>query len=300
MEMELTVPLALEKKELGALDLHSFLNVVNVLSIDLLFLQDAFGDALEPALAGAQQLSDAIRDGVEIRQALTALVAYRELFFATLEQALAGSPAATDAEVVSQVENLRSIWRVIDIRYAEMKARVDAPGQWRDFSARQLTEEFEKYLGVVEQNSHGRYHIVTNISRKETSDYIVHLHFSGLEGDTITMPPILMDVFRDLLSNARKYTNPGGRIEAGLSCDPDKLRLVIKDNGRGIPEDQLAQVVEFGFRARNVEPNETKGGGFGLTKAYWVTRQFHGRMWIASTLGEGTTITIWLPHQVDA
>ncbi len=296
MEIELTAPLALDGKELATLDLHSFLNVINVLATDLLFLQDILGDVLEPALTGAYQLADAIRDGVEMSTALTVLGTYRELFFATLEKALAQSPSATETEVVSQVENIRSIWRIIDIRYAEMKARVEAPAEWRNFSAQQLTQEFENFLGAVEKNSRGRYHIVSNIARKEPSDYVVYLDFSGFEGDTIVMPPVLKDVFRDLLANARKYTDPGGTIEAGISGHLDTLRLVIKDNGRGIPEDQLANVAEFGFRARNVDPGETKGGGFGLTKAYWVARQFGGRMWIASKLGEGTTITIKIPR----
>lgn len=301
MELELTIGLALDPKELAILDLHSFLNVVNVLATDLLFLSDVLGDVLEPALSGAYQLADSLRDGVDTGQALAVLTEYRELFFATLEKALAESPAASNPDVVGQVENLRSIWRIIDVRHAEMKARVETPAQWRNFSARELQQEFENFLGAVEKNSHGRYHIVSNIARKEPSDYVVYLDFSGLEGDTIVMPPVLKDVFRDLLANARKYTNPGGTIEAGISCDRDGLRLVIKDDGRGIPEDQLTQVVEFGFRARNVDPGETKGGGFGLTKAYWVTRQFRGRMWIASKLEEGTTITIKIPHpNVDA
>jgi signal transduction histidine kinase len=224
MEIELTVPLELDEKELATLDLHSFLNVVNVLATDLLFLQDRLGDALEPALTGAYQLADAMRDGVDMRQALAILDAYRELFFATLEKALSQSPVATDSEVVSQVENLRSIWQIIDIRYAEMKARVEVPAEWRSFSARQLTQEFQNFLGAVEKNSHGRYHIVSNIARKEPSDYVVYLDFSGFEGDTIVMPPVIKDVFRDLLANARKYTDPGGTIEAGISCNQDMLR----------------------------------------------------------------------------
>ena len=45
-----------------------------------------------------------------------------------------------------------------------------------------------------------------------------------------------------------------------------------------------------------MEDKATMGGGFGLTKAYLVTRQFGGRMWIASRPGAGTRITLSIPR----
>jgi signal transduction histidine kinase len=38
------------------------------------------------------------------------------------------------------------------------------------------------------------------------------------------------------------------------------------------------------------------GGGFGLTKAFFVTKQFGGRFWIASRLGYGTQVRLWIPR----
>jgi len=55
-------------------------------------------------------------------------------------------------------------------------------------------------------------------------------------------------------------------------------------------------VVAFGKRASNVDDQATMGGGFGLTKAYLVSRQFGGRMWIDSRPGAGTRITISIPR----
>ena len=75
---------------------------------------------------------------------------------------------------------------------------------------------------------------------------------------------------------------------------------MVKDNGRGIPEDQLQQVVEFGFRGRNVAAHETKGAGFGLTKAYWVARHYKGKMWIESAEQAGTTITLEIPRSTES
>ncbi|MFP4244276.1 MAG: sensor histidine kinase, partial [Ectothiorhodospira sp.] len=113
-------------------------------------------------------------------------------------------------------------------------------------------------------------------------------------------PAVFQDVIRDLLANARKYTPPGGRILAGLKDTGSELRFVVEDSGMGIPEHQIQQVVDFGFRADNVRDRRTQGGGFGLTKAYWVTRRCGGRMWIDSALGLGTRIRIQLPRSKAA
>lgn len=124
---------------------------------------------------------------------------------------------------------------------------------------------------------------------------MVHLTFESVEGGKIRMPALFQDVIRDLIANARKCTPPGGTIEAGLAQTRDSLILVVSDTGRGIPENEVEKVVIFGFRSQNVSDIVTRGGGFGLTKAFWVAKQFGGRMWIRSEVGVGTRIKIVLP-----
>jgi signal transduction histidine kinase len=121
-----------------------------------------------------------------------------------------------------------------------------------------------------------------------------------VQKDTIYMPPEIQDVMRDLIANARKYTDTGGRIDASLSQTETELELVIEDNGRGIPEDQIESTIDYGFRGTNVDDKKSYGGGFGLTKAYYITKRYGGRMWIESALEVGTKITIRIPlPQVD-
>ena len=114
------------------------------------------------------------------------------------------------------------------------------------------------------------------------------------------MPPVFQDVMRDLLANARKYTPPGGVITAGLSDNGEGIRFVVKDTGMGIPESEIMKVVEFGYRATNAA-RPTRGGGFGLTKAFYITKTFGGRMWIESPVenGSGTRIEILIPRPAD-
>ena len=103
-------------------------------------------------------------------------------------------------------------------------------------------------------------------------------------------------MFRDLIANARKYTPPGGIINAGLRDDGKQITLVVEDNGMGIPTDEIEKVVDFGYRATNARDRRTCGDGFGMTKAYATVRRFNGRFWIKSSVGAGTKITIRIPR----
>ncbi|MFW5710677.1 MAG: ATP-binding protein [Spirochaetota bacterium] len=113
------------------------------------------------------------------------------------------------------------------------------------------------------------------------------------------MPLLVKDVFRDLVANARKYTDPGGNILAGVFQDAEHLRMLVEDNGRGIPEESIESVVDFGIRAGNAISKTSYGGGFGLTKAYYITKNFGGRMWIESEINYYTRIKVVIPNQTS-
>ncbi len=110
------------------------------------------------------------------------------------------------------------------------------------------------------------------------------------------MPPVFQDVMRDPMAKARKYTDPGGRISAGLLDDGKNLLLCVEDTGIGIPPADIEKVVELGFRASNVGGKTTMVGGFVLTMAHVVTKQLNGRMWIDSEEGQYTRVTISIPR----
>ena len=78
----------------------------------------------------------------------------------------------------------------------------------------------------------------------------------------------------------------------------ETLKFGVQDTGRGIPSNELQTVVHYGKRGSNVGQVRTLGGGFGLTKAFLVTKQFGGRFWIRSEVGIGTRIRIEIPRPV--
>jgi signal transduction histidine kinase len=299
MKVEITGLLDLTREQAALIDMHSVVNIINVLINELDYLQEVLPDAkpLQRAADEVQQIHHRLRSSDDIETELGNLLKSEghvmELVRAVLE---AHPKEAGNPDVEDSVSNLKSVFAILDTRARELLERVLAPEKWTDHDVEQLTANFTDVLAAIEKNSKGRYRIVHNIAEQEQQDYIVNFGIDSVDGTSIHMPPVLQDVMRDLIANARKYTEPGGEITAGLMDNGKELRFVVEDTGRGIPSDEIQQVVEFGKRGSNVDDKATMGGGFGLTKAYLVTRQFGGRLSIDSRPGVGTRITISIPR----
>jgi signal transduction histidine kinase len=299
VEVEITDLPKLTREQAALVDMHSVVNIMNVLLNELEYLQEVVqeGEQLQPALDAVQQIHVRLRSSDDLGAELGELLSCEGRVMKVVQAALEAPPdVRDDPDVRDSVSNLRSVFAILETRARELMDRFQAPGKWTDHDVEQLTANFTNVLAAIEKNSKGRYRIVSNIAQQEKQDYVVHFGIESVDGGMIHMPPVLQDVMRDLIANARKYTEPGGEISAGLVDDGKELRFVVEDTGRGIPRDEIDQVVAFGKRGSNVDDKATMGGGFGLTKAYLVTRQFGGRMWIDSGPDAGTRITIRIPR----
>jgi len=299
MEVEITDLEELTREQASMVDMHSVVNIVNVLLNELEYLQEVLREEqqIQPAVDAVQQIHVRLRSSDDLGAELGDLLSCEDRVMAVVHGLLEARPdAGEDPEVMDSVGNLRSVFAILDTRARELLERVHAPEKWTDHDVEQLTANFTRVLAAIEKNSKGRYRIVSNIAEQEGQDYMVHFGIESVDGGIINMPPALQDVMRDLIANARKYTEPGGEINAGLVDNGKELRFVVEDTGLGIPPDEVQHVVQFGKRGSNVDDKATMGGGFGLTKAYLVTREFGGRMWIASRPGAGTRITISIPR----
>jgi signal transduction histidine kinase len=297
--MEIQRELSFTVEEESLLDMHSVLNVMNVIILELLTISEHTGapPALDRLADRTVQAADHLRDPAEAH----AIVGHIEEFIADVERTVgeAITPAGSEdrPEIAESRDNLRSIFAILRVRAREILARQSDPDGWVVHDISQLRDNFTSVFQAIERNSHGGYRIVNNVAEHENGNYLVNFEITSTASGTIRMPAIFQDVMRDLIANARKYTAPGGRIDAGLYNSGRELRFIVQDTGVGIPEDELAKVTEFGIRGTNVLNRETRGGGFGLTKAYYVTRKFDGRMWIDSSTAPpaGTRIEIRLP-----
>ena len=296
MRLELTGNLSLTEEQQSLLTMHSVLNVMNTVMMELLNLSDIIGS--HPALEQAQdvviRVADDLRDSERAADHLTAAdTLAREL---TSSKTLSSHPGAAQREDVKQsLAGLDQIFRVLRVRAQELVDRATDPEMWVEYDIEALKRNFLEVFAAIEQNSHGGYRIVFNLATHEEGDYFVDLEMSSFRGNVIRIPAVLPDVMRDLIANARKYTAPGGRIMAGLDENTDRLRFVVEDTGRGIPAEELCHRLRS-----NVMTAPPAAGGSGLryrgrtappaagaTKAFHATRRLGGHMWIESEPGGG-------------
>ena len=297
-EIELASAPVLTLEQEIIVDLHSVINLIGVLHGCLELLQAEMVEGLENAKLRVYQLSQDIKSAAAQGRPFQLESTFPTFLAAEIECALQANPAIAESEDVIELrETIATVLEVFNVRLGELQARLSHPRAWVRFSTAQLAASIQQVLAAIEQNSRGRYRIVKNIAEQTPRDYQVDLDIASTSGDEFFMPPVLQDVLRDLIANARKYTPPGGRISAGLHSSEDGVRLVVEDNGVGIPRDELQKVVDFGYRASNVLEKRTMGGGFGLTKALWVAKNFGGRMWVRSRLWVGTRVTLFIPSQ---
>ena len=297
--VEITCNLKLDEKKLAQVELHSFQNVMTVAVGELQFLGKVLEDkeALPKSRAICSEFLKAISDLSKAKALAASWKDFQDQIFVEIESALTACNIKEEHKFLVQESktNLERILSVIGVRVTEFMNRIDSPEKWKRFTTDEVISRLKQVLVTIAENSKGRYGIVFDSAQKGNWDYLVLIDVAGPEDGVINLPPILLDTLRDLTANARKYTEPGGDIESTLKENAGEVILTVSDNGRGIPENEIEKVVQFGVRGSNTKPSETKGGGYGLTKAAYVCQKFGGRMWIESELGIGTRVELNVP-----
>jgi signal transduction histidine kinase len=105
----------------------------------------------------------------------------------------------------------------------------------------------------------------------------------------------LSRVMDNLVTNALKFTNEGGRVSVVIEEDGRNIAIKIADNGIGIPDALQSNVFRpFSSSGRPGTAGE-KSTGIGLSIAAGIVEQHHGKLWFESEEGEGTTFYLRLP-----
>ena len=105
----------------------------------------------------------------------------------------------------------------------------------------------------------------------------------------------MQQVLHNLLENAIRYTNPGGKIRVSLASSPAEVRIDVSDSGIGIPEANLPFVFERFFRSDRARRAYPGGSGLGLSIVKWIIGAHKGRVEVKSRVGEGSTFSVVLP-----
>lgn len=108
-------------------------------------------------------------------------------------------------------------------------------------------------------------------------------------------PDKLQQVLVNLLTNACRYTPPGGTVTVTASRAADEIRFSVRDTGIGIPAGDLPHIFERFYRVDKSRSSAGGGAGIGLAVAKGVIEQSGGSIHVESVFGEGTTMMFTLP-----
>jgi two-component system phosphate regulon sensor histidine kinase PhoR len=99
----------------------------------------------------------------------------------------------------------------------------------------------------------------------------------------------LHSAFSNLVSNAVRYTPPGGTIRIAFEPEGAGARLAVIDTGQGIPPQHLPRITERFYRVSTSRSRETGGTGLGLSIVKHVLNLHHAHLSIESEVGRGST-----------
>lgn len=129
-------------------------------------------------------------------------------------------------------------------------------------------------------------------------------HSKDIEIDLFAEPTIycgdeakVKQILSILLENALKYTPPGSHITVQLHQLEHTVRFDVTDTGTGIAPEHLVKIFDRFYQVDTSRGQEGGGTGLGLAIAKCLTECLHGRLTAASTPGEGSTFSVYLPFK---
>lgn len=274
------------------LDLHSFINLLNVigsvaslaggrqptaaLQTLIVTVERATGDFLSSDGASVEELL--VRS--ELRNTLAGLIH---------EWAAKGGRHAEWSTLLTEILTL------FDRRLQEYRENKDQPTRRKVVGPDEIRDPLLEFFQLMARYSGGRFEVTDSEPEHRAGTHFVRFDLEPGPGGVFELPQLALDSIYDFAANARKYSPLGGKIDVYARRTPKGVVLGVRDEGVGIPEEELRRVVRFGYRARNAGAITTMGGGFGLTKALSVAVRHRGSLTIASILGMGTVVEMLVP-----
>jgi signal transduction histidine kinase len=164
--------------------------------------------------------------------------------------------------------------------------------------AQRMPVEFDALVRECMDLARARHHLqATDLEYRESlSPYSKNGAGACVLGD----PEELRTAVSNLLDNAVKYSPDGVRISVELAAaEEDRLVLRVRDQGVGIPEQELKRIFKRFYRVTQRSLSQVKGTGLGLFIVRSIARKHGGRVFAQSDgAGKGTTVTFELPRRV--
>jgi signal transduction histidine kinase len=153
----------------------------------------------------------------------------------------------------------------------------------------ELEAESRNFIPIVSQG------VLLNRNLAEAKH--IRLDFNG----DATLPKMMVDapkieqVMNNLISNAIKYSHPHTKVEIRVHQQESEVVIAVKDEGQGIPTAELNKLFQP-FSKTSVKGTENEvGTGLGLLICRQIVEAHHGRIWVESEVGKGSTFYVALP-----
>lgn len=127
--------------------------------------------------------------------------------------------------------------------------------------------------------------------KKQTLKLQSEISFARIYADTLQ----IKQAIRNLIGNAIKYTPEGGQIFVTAKLVGDYVEIQVRDNGYGIPPQDLPHIFDRFYRVRTNQTMEIEGNGLGLAIVKSIVEQHQGNVRVQSKVNEGTIFTVNLP-----
>ena len=219
----------------------------------------------------------------ELRTPLTSVKSYLE----ALDEGALYDPVAPDFIKVSLDETNRMMRMVIDLLHLSRidNATTQLDVELINFTAF-ITFILNRFDKMRSQDEEKKYELVR--------DYPINSVWIEIDTDKMTQ------VIDNILNNAIKYSPDGGKITVSMKTTDDQMILSIKDQGLGIPKQDLPKIFDRFYRVDRARSRAQGGTGLGLAIAKEIIKQHNGFIWAKSEYGKGSTFTIVLPYDKDA
>jgi two-component system, OmpR family, phosphate regulon sensor histidine kinase PhoR len=106
---------------------------------------------------------------------------------------------------------------------------------------------------------------------------------------------LLQQALYNLVENAIKYTEPGGKVSLCVRAQDNGLVFEVTDNGIGIAPVDQPRLFEKFFRGAQRDNKKEHGSGLGLAIVKSITERHGGRVWMESQLGKGSVFSLLIP-----
>lgn len=125
----------------------------------------------------------------------------------------------------------------------------------------------------------------------------ISLTIKGEPAPLTSVHKLLYDIIYNLCDNAVKYNKEGGFVKVDVKTAGDKVQVAVSDNGVGIAPADQSRVFERFYRVDKSHSRESGGTGLGLSIVKHAVAYLKGSIFLESTLGKGTTITVSFPAE---